>query len=54
MKNYLQILTSFIKPQIWSFHAAVLLMTAKKKTNMKNARAERAKLFSLATKYAKL
>ena len=44
MKIYLQVLTSFIKPQIWLFHVVFLLTTAKKWTKMKNARAEREKL----------
>ena len=43
-----------IKPQIWLFHVVVLLTTAKKWTKMKNARAERAKLLFLSTKYANL
>ena len=30
MKMYPQVLTFFIKPQIWLFHAVVLLTTAKK------------------------
>ena len=52
MKVYPQLLTFFIKPQIWLFHVAVLLTTAKKWTKVKNARAERAKLLFLSTKYA--
>ena len=36
------------------FHVVVLLTTAKKWTKMKNARAERAKLLFLSTKYANL
>ena len=47
MKIYLQVLTSSIKPQIWLFHFAVLMTTAKKWTKMKNARAERLKLLFL-------
>ena len=42
----------FIKPQIRLFHVVVLVTTAKKWTKVKNARAERAKLFSFPTKYA--
>ena len=38
------LLTSYIKLQIWLFHAVVLLTTAKKWTKMKNARAERVNL----------
>ena len=45
MKIYLQVLTSFIKHQIWLFHVVVLQTTAKKWTKVKNARAGRAKLF---------
>ena len=37
MKIYLQMLTSSIKPQIWSFHVVVLLTTAKKWTKMKKS-----------------
>ena len=47
MKNYPQVLTFFIKPQLSLFHVAVLLTTAKKWTKVKNARAERAKLLFL-------
>ena len=52
MKIYPQVLTFFIKPQIYLFHVVALLKTAKKSTKVKNARAERAKLFFLPTKYA--
>ena len=45
MKIYHQVLTSLIKPQIWLFHVVLLLTTAKKWTQVKNARAGRAKLF---------
>ena len=54
MKNYPQVLTFFIKPQLRLFHVAVLLTTAKKWTKVKNARAGRAKLLFLPTKYANL
>ena len=54
MKNYPQVLTFFIKPQLSLFHVAVLLTTAKKWTKVKNARAERAKLLFLPNKYANL
>ena len=54
MKIYPQVLTSSIKPQIWLFHVVVLLTTAKKRTNLKNARAGRAKLLFFPTKYANL
>ena len=54
MKIYPQVLTFFIKPQIWLFHVVVLLTTAKKWTKVKNARAGRAKLLFLTTKYANL
>ena len=54
MKIYAQVLTLFIKPQIWQFHVVVLLTTAKKWTKVKNTRAERAKLLCLPTKYANL
>ena len=37
MKNYPQVLTFFIKPQLSLFHVAVLLTTAKKWTKVKNA-----------------
>ena len=53
MKIY-QLLTSLIKPQIWLFHVVVLLTTAKKWTQVKNARAGRAKLFFWLIKYANL
>ena len=42
MKIYPQVMTLFIKPQIWLFHVVVLLTTAKKWTKVKNARAGRA------------
>ena len=45
MKIYHLVLTSLMKPQIWLFHVAVLLTTAKKWTQVKNAREGRAKLF---------
>ena len=54
IKIYLRVLTFFIKLQIWLFHVAVLLTTAKKWTKVKNARARRAKLLFLPTKYANL
>ena len=54
MKNYPQVLTFFIKPQLSLFHVAVLLTTAKKWTKVKNARAEGAKLLFLPNKYANL
>ena len=54
MKIYPQVLTFFIKLQIWLFHIVVLLTTAKKWTKVKNARAGRAKLLFLFTKYANL
>ena len=54
MKIYPQVLTLFIKPQIWLFHVVVLLTTAKKWTKVENARAGRAKLLFLSTKYANL
>ena len=54
MKIYLQVLTLSINPPIWQFHVVVLQTTAKKETKMKNARAERAKLLFLPTKYAYL
>ena len=44
MKICSQVLMSYIKPEIWLFHVAVLQMTAKKWTKVKNARAGRAKL----------
>ena len=52
MKIYPQALTSSIKPPTWLFHVVVLLTTAKKLTKVKNARANRAKLVFLPTKYA--
>ena len=54
MKIYPQVLTLFIKPQICLFHVVVLLTTAKKWTKVENARAGRAKLSFLSTKYANL
>ena len=51
MKIYLQVLMFSITPQTWLFHLVALLTTAKKWTKMKNARAERAKLLFLSTKY---
>ena len=54
MKIYSQVLTFFMKPQIWLFHVVGLLMAAKKWTTVKNARAGRAKLLFLPTKYANL
>ena len=54
MQTYPQVLTFVIKPQIWLFHVEVLLTTAKKWTKVKNARAGRAKLLFLPTKYANL
>ena len=45
MKIYHQLLTSMIKSQIWLFHVVVLLTTAKKWTQVKNARAGRALYF---------
>ena len=54
MKIYPQVLTSSIKPSTWLFHVVVLLTTAKKLTKVKNARADRAKLVFLPTKYANL
>ena len=54
LKIYPQVLTFFIKLQIWSFHVVVLLTTAKKWTKIKNARAGRAKPLFLPTKYANL
>ena len=52
MKIYHQVLTSLIKPQIWLFHVVLLLTTAKKWTQVKNARAGRARLFFWLIKYA--
>ena len=54
MVIYPQVLTLFIKPKIWLFHVVVLLTTAKKWTKVKNARARRAKLLPVLTKYANL
>ena len=54
MKIDSQVLTFFIEPQNCLFHVVVLLTTAKKWTTVKNARAERAKLLFLPTKYANL
>ena len=54
MKIYPQLLTFFIKPKTWLFHVVVLLTTAKKWTKVKTARAGRAKLLFLPTKYANL
>ena len=54
MKIYPQVRTFFIKPQIWLFHVVVWQTTAKKWTKVKNARAGRAKLLFLPTKYANL
>ena len=48
MKIYPRVLTFFIMPQIWLFHVAVLLTTAKKRTKVKSASARRAKLFVFA------
>ena len=39
MKIYPQVVTFFIKPQIWMFHVLVLQTTAKKWTKVKNTRA---------------
>ena len=52
MKIYPQVLTFSIKPRIWLFLLVVLLTTAKKWTKLKNARAGRAKLLFLPSKYA--
>ena len=50
MKICLQMLTSFKNLKIWSLQVVVLLTTATKWTKIKKrARAERAKLLSLAT-----
>ena len=54
MKIYPLVLTFFIKPQTWLFHAVVLLTTAKKWTKVKNEHAEHAMLLFLPTKYANL
>ena len=53
MKIYPQVQTFFIKPQIWLFYVVVVL-TAKKWAKVKNARAARANLWLLPTKYATL
>ena len=50
MNIYVQVLTSFIKPQIWLCHVVVLQTTAKKWTKVKIARAGSAKLMFLPTK----
>ena len=42
------------QPQIWLLHVVVLHTTANKKKKVKTARAGRAKLLFLATKYANL
>ena len=47
MKIYSQMLTFFIKLQIWLFHVVVLQTAAGKWTKGKNARAGRAKLLFL-------
>ena len=54
IKIYLPVLTFLIKPQIWRSDVVVLQTKAKNRTNVKNARAERAKLLFLPTKYANL
>ena len=54
MEVYPLVPTFFMKPQVWLFHVVVLLTTAKKWTKVKNARAGRAKLSFLPTKYANL
>ena len=54
MKISLQVLTFFIKPEIWLFHVVVLLTMAKKWTKVKKAFARHAKLLFLLTKYANL
>ena len=54
MKIYPQVLTFFIKPQIWLFHVVVLLTAAKKWTKVKSARVGRAKLLFLPNKHANL
>ena len=53
-KIYPQVLTFFIKPQIWLFHVVVLLTAAKKWTKVKSARVGRAKLLFLPAKPANL
>ena len=52
VKIYPEALTFSIKSQILLFHAVVLLTAAKKWTKVKNARAGRAKILFLPTKYA--
>ena len=54
MKIYPQVLTFFINPHIWPFHVVFLLTTEKKWTKVKNARAGRARLLFMPTKYANL
>ena len=49
-----QVLTFLMTPQIWLFHVAVWLTKAKEWTTAKNARAGRAKLLFLPTKYVNL
>ena len=51
MKIYPQLVTFVIKPQIWLFYVVFLQTTAQKWTKVKNARAGRAKLLFLPTKY---
>ena len=51
IKIYLQVLTIFKKPHICAFHVVVLQTTPKKWTKVKKARAECAKLLSVANKY---
>ena len=46
------LVTFVIKPQIWLFYVVVLQTTAQKWTKVKTARAGRAKLLFLPTKYA--
>ena len=53
IKMYPQLVTFVIKPQIWLFYVVVLQTAAQKWTKVKNARAGRAKLLFLPTKYAK-
>ena len=55
MKIYPQVLSPSIKLQIWPFHIVVLVLSAKKWTKVKNARADRAcKAIVFPTKYANL
>ena len=54
MKIYPQVLTSFIKPQIWLFHVVVLQTAAKKWTKAERVRAGSTKLLFLPTKYPNL